>query len=114
MHARQTPMRASHRHPPRIRAIIASTVVRVDIESVRHLYNVLGEGGISLGDWIRERRLEKCRDALTHPAGESGAITDLARQWGFRDASSFGRSFRAAYGMSPREWRQAHSGRTQP
>ena len=75
--------------------------------SVRHLYNVLGESGISLGDWIRERRLQKCRDALARPAGQFTAIADLARQWGFRDASSFGRSFRAAYGMSPREWRNA-------
>ena len=76
--------------------------------SVRHLYNVLGEGGISLGDWIRARRLEKCRNALAHPAGQFVSVTHLARQWGFRDASSFGRSFRAAYGLSPREWRAAH------
>jgi len=81
--------------------------------SVRHLYNVLGESGISLGDWIRERRLEKCRDALAHPADQAAAITHLARQWGFRDVSSFGRSFHAAYGMSPREWRKAHTGRAQ-
>jgi AraC-like DNA-binding protein len=78
--------------------------------SVRHLYNVLGEGGISLGDWIRERRLEKCRDALAHPVGQFIGITRLARQWGFRDASSFGRSFRSAYGISPREWRNAQTG----
>jgi AraC-like DNA-binding protein len=81
--------------------------------SVRHLYNVLGESGILLGDWIRERRLEKCRDALARPAAEFSAISHLARQWGFRDVSSFGRSFRAAYGMSPREWRKAHAGRAQ-
>jgi AraC-like DNA-binding protein len=75
--------------------------------SVRHLYNVLGEGGISLGDWIRARRLEKCRDELAGPAGRFIPVARLARQWGFRDPSSFGRSFRAAYGMSPREWRDA-------
>jgi AraC-like DNA-binding protein len=75
--------------------------------SVRHLYNVLGAGGISLGDWIRTRRLEECRNALARP-GQSIAIGRLARRWGFRDASSFGRSFRAAYGMSPRAWRDAH------
>jgi AraC-like DNA-binding protein len=78
--------------------------------SVRHLYNVLGEGGISLGDWIRQGRLEKCRDALAHPVGQFIGITRLARQWGFRDASSFGRGFRAAYGISPREWRNPQTG----
>ena len=35
--------------------------------SVRHLYNVLARGGISLGDWIRSRRLEECRDELSRP-----------------------------------------------
>jgi len=76
--------------------------------SVRHLYNVLGEGGISLGDWIRTHRLEECRNALSYPAGQFIAIAQLARRWGFRDVSSFGRSFRTAYGMSPREWRDTH------
>ena len=76
--------------------------------SIRHLYNVLGEAGISLGDWIREHRLEECRNALTHSREQSISITRIAHQWGFRDLSSFGRSFRAAYGMSPREWRDMH------
>jgi AraC-like DNA-binding protein len=86
----------------------AAQVAVVHHISVRHLYNVLGAGGITLGDWIRVRRLEECRDALAHPAGQFIAIARLARQWGFRDASSFGRSFRAAYGMSPRQWRDLH------
>ena len=76
--------------------------------SVRHLYHVLGEGGISLGDWIREHRLEECRKALSHPQSRNSSITRIAHQWGFRDPSSFGRSFRAAYGVSPREWREMH------
>ncbi len=80
--------------------------------SVRHLYNVLGEGGISLGDWIRARRLEECHNALTYPGGQSTPIATLARQWGFQDASSFGRNFRAAYGMSPRQWRDTRPPKT--
>jgi AraC-like DNA-binding protein len=73
--------------------------------SVRHLYKVLAGGGISLGAWIRERRLEACRRELSRPAARFTPIAALARRWGFTDPSSFGRSFRAAYGMSPREWR---------
>jgi AraC-like DNA-binding protein len=64
-------------------------------------------GRVRVGDWIRERRLQKCRDALARPAGQFTAISDLARQWGFRNAPSFARSFRAALGMSRREWRNA-------
>ncbi|WP_344845862.1 helix-turn-helix domain-containing protein [Kribbella ginsengisoli] len=73
--------------------------------SVRHLYNVLATGGISLGDWIRERRLEGCREDLASPGLRSLTIAAVARRWGFTDPSNFGRVFRTAYGLSPREWR---------
>jgi AraC-like DNA-binding protein len=75
--------------------------------SVRHLYNVLAEGDITLGDWIRARRLEGCRNDLSRPTAQFVAIASLAHRWGFSNASSFGRSFRAAYGMSPSEWRDS-------
>jgi AraC-like DNA-binding protein len=72
--------------------------------SVRHLYNVLGRDGVSLGEWIRERRLEACREELSRPAAKTRTIAAVARRWGFRDPSSFGRLFRSRYGLSPREW----------
>jgi AraC-like DNA-binding protein len=82
--------------------------------SVRHLYNVLAQGGISLGDWIRTQRLERCREELSLPLARSGNISSIARRHGFADPSSFGRLFRGAYGISPREWRETnqhpHSG----
>jgi AraC-like DNA-binding protein len=73
--------------------------------SVRHLYNVLAVGGISLGDWIRKQRLEGCREDLAHAGLRATTIATVSRRWGFTDPSSFGRVFRAAYGLSPREWR---------
>jgi AraC-like DNA-binding protein len=74
--------------------------------SVRHLYNILAHGGISLGDWIRTQRLERCREELSLPLAQSGNISSIARHQGFTDASSFGRLFRSAYGISPRAWRE--------
>ncbi len=74
--------------------------------SVRQLYNVLAEAGISLGDWIRTHRLEACRDDLRRPELRSSTIAAIARRWGFPNASSFGRLFRNAYALSPREWRE--------
>jgi AraC-like DNA-binding protein len=74
--------------------------------SVRHLYNVLAAGGISLGEWIRSHRLEACRDELGRGLSQNVTIASVAQRWGFRDASSFGRLFRSAYGVSPREWRE--------
>lgn len=73
--------------------------------SVRHLYNVLARGGISLGDWIRSRRLEECRDELSRRQPRPETISSVARRRGFTDPSSFSRLFRAAYGLSPHEWR---------
>lgn len=71
--------------------------------SVRHLYRLMGKSGIVLGDWIRERRLERCRDELADPASRT-TITEVAHRWGFSDPSQFGRSFKRAYSMTPREW----------
>jgi AraC-like DNA-binding protein len=73
--------------------------------SVRQLYRILAAEGISLGDWIRARRLEECRKDLAS-AGYGDPIFAVARRWGFTDASSFTRMFRATFGMSPREWRE--------
>ncbi|MET7354841.1 helix-turn-helix domain-containing protein [Streptomyces mirabilis] len=73
--------------------------------SVRRLYKVMAEGGISLADWIRTHRLEECRNEFRRPSARLTTIETVARRWGFTDMSNFGRIFRAAYGMSPREWR---------
>ena len=77
--------------------------------SVRHLYNLLAGIDVSLGTWIRTRRLEGCRQALARPTSGSSTIAATARRWGFTDASTFGRLFRAEYGMSPREWRATNT-----
>jgi AraC-like DNA-binding protein len=82
--------------------------------SVRHLYNVLARGGISLGDWIRTQRLERCREELSLPLARSENISSIARRNGFTDPSSFGRLFRSAYGISPREWREMNQHGTAP
>ncbi|RKS79925.1 AraC-like DNA-binding protein [Motilibacter peucedani] len=77
--------------------------------SVRQLYKVLAEGDLSLADWLRTERLERCRVDLSHPGASAEGIADVARRWGFRDGSSFARAFRAVYGTSPREWRAQHA-----
>jgi AraC-like DNA-binding protein len=71
--------------------------------SVRQLYVVLAQAGISLGDWVREQRLEGARRDLTRQ--RSLPISTVARRWGFVDPSHFGRAFKRAYGSTPREWR---------
>jgi AraC-like DNA-binding protein len=78
--------------------------------SVRYLYKVLAESGISLSDWIRTHRLEACRQELARTSTAT-IIAAVARRHGFTDMSSFSRAFRAEYGLSPREWRHQCAGR---
>jgi AraC-like DNA-binding protein len=78
--------------------------------STRYLYKLLEKEGISLEQWIIERRLEGARTDLASPAGQARPIESVARAWGFSDPSFFSRRFRRAYGITPRQWQQ----RTQP
>jgi AraC-like DNA-binding protein len=73
--------------------------------SVRQLYRILAAEGISLGDWIRTRRLEGVRRDLALPFLKD-PISAISRRWGFTDASSFARMFRTNFGVSPSEWRE--------
>ncbi len=73
--------------------------------STRQLYRLLAAQGISLGEWLREQRLEACRNDLARGAG-ADTIAGVGRRWGFSDPTNFGRAFRARYGLTPLEWRQ--------
>ena len=92
-----------HLGEPRLNAAQIAAAHHV---SVRHLYNVLAKNEISLGDWIRTQRLEACRTDISRPEWRHRTIASLARQNGFADASTFGRLFRAAYGVSPSDCRK--------
>ena len=80
--------------------------------SVRHLYVVLSRSGISLGDWIRTRRLAECRRELAGPNGRLRTIAAIGRSWGFVDATHFSKVFKQAYGISPRAWRDQNHPRS--
>lgn len=80
--------------------------------SVRHLYAVLSRSGISLGDWIRTRRLAECRRELAGPNGRLRTIAAIGRRWGFVDATHFSKVFKQAYGISPRAWRDQNHPRS--
>ncbi|MFE6288088.1 helix-turn-helix domain-containing protein [Streptomyces sp. NPDC057877] len=76
--------------------------------SVRHLYVVLSRAGISLGEWIRTRRLAECKRELAGPNGRLWTIAAVGRRWGFTDATHFSKVFKQTYGISPRAWRDQH------
>lgn len=81
-----------------------STIAEANFMSVRLLHKLFQLEGATVGGWIRAQRLERCsRDLLRPMAGELG-VAGIARRWGFANSSHFTRAFRAAYGMTPRDW----------
>jgi len=58
---------------------------------------------VSIGEWVRNRRLEFAREALEDRAVP---ISRIAFQAGFADHSHLARLFRQRYGMSPVEYRR--------
>ncbi|MFD9537567.1 helix-turn-helix domain-containing protein [Streptomyces sp. NPDC060010] len=73
--------------------------------SLRQLYRLVQPPQCTLEQWIVARRLAGARSDLAARQEHRRSITDIARSWGFRDPSHFTRRFRAAYGLTPREWR---------
>ncbi|MGX5654912.1 helix-turn-helix domain-containing protein [Geodermatophilus nigrescens] len=91
-------------------ALTPAAVARAHGVSVRHLYKAFAAAGASLEQEVIAGRLEAARSRLASPAGRHRPIAATARACGFADASHFARRFRAAYGMSPREWQRAAAG----
>ncbi len=77
--------------------------------SVSYLYKLFQEEGLTVAAWIRQRRLESCRRDLSDPRLDSHPVHAIAARWGFLSNAHFSRAFRAAYGMSPKEYRGRHA-----
>nr|WP_243851427.1 helix-turn-helix domain-containing protein [Modestobacter marinus] len=87
------------------------TIARAHAVSVRQLYRSCAAAGFSLEQWVIGQRLEGARTELAGPGGCDRSIAGVARRWGFPDPSHFSRRFRAAFGTTPREWRDAGRGK---
>ncbi|GII66599.1 hypothetical protein Skr01_66840 [Sphaerisporangium krabiense] len=73
--------------------------------STGYLHKLFRAEGMSVGRYIRERRLEQCRRDLLDPGSREVAVSAIGARWGFVDAAHFSRVFKASYGLAPREYR---------
>ncbi len=89
--------------------LTATQVAQAHHVSVRHLHRVMADAGLSYGQWVREQRLQGSRDELVRPETATITVAAIGRRWGFTDPTNFGRAFRAQYGMSPGQWREANA-----
>ncbi|MFF4411635.1 helix-turn-helix domain-containing protein [Streptosporangium sp. NPDC001559] len=82
-------------------ALGAEVIASAHQISVRRLYQLFQDQGLTVAAWIRRRRLEHCHRDLADPALRSQPIHVIAARWGFASNAHFSRAFRAAYGISP-------------
>jgi AraC-like DNA-binding protein len=82
-----------------------ATIAAAHHISTRYLHLIFNERGLTVGGWIRTRRLDQCRAALTDPRQDK-SITEIGVNWGFSDAAHFSRTFRASFGTTPTEYRR--------
>lgn len=75
--------------------------------SASTLHRAFAGEACSIADWIWSQRLEGVRGALSDAGVHVRSISELAFAWGFNDAAHFSRAFRARYGCTPREMREA-------
>ena len=73
--------------------------------SLRSLHQLFHDEGLTVAGWIRQRRLEHCRQDLADPAQALRPVAAIAARWGFSSAGDFSRAFRAVHGLPPAEYR---------
>jgi AraC-like DNA-binding protein len=74
------------------------TIAAAHAVSVRTLYSALDDLGVTLGSYIKTRRLAQCHDDLLFSADQ---ISVIALRWGFSSPSYFSRVFHEKYGIPP-------------
>lgn len=81
-------------------------IARASFISTRYLHKLFESEGMSVCQWIRASRLERCRRDLLDPAFGHQTILAIASRWGLPGPQHFSRLFRKAYGCSPTELRR--------
>jgi AraC-like DNA-binding protein len=81
-------------------------IARASFISTRYLHKLFEAEGMSVGQWIRSERLDRCRRDLVDPSLDGQSILEIASRWGLRGPQHFSRLFRSAYGCSPSDYRR--------
>lgn len=82
--------------------------------SERYIRKMFAANDITLMGWIKDRRLQRCHQAISQGDGDYVSFAEIAYTYGFSEVSSFNRSFKAKFGVTPSEVRQATMQATRP
>jgi AraC-like DNA-binding protein len=83
-----------------------ATIAAVHHISISYLHRLFQDQDDTVSAFIRRERLERVRHDLSDPGWNTAPIHDIAARWGLDHYVSFSRAFRAAYGLTPRDYRQ--------
>ncbi|MHA7848184.1 transcriptional regulator FeaR [Serratia sp. D1N4] len=75
--------------------------------SVRSLYRMFARKGLVVAQYIKNRRLDLCAQALRQ-AKERQKLANIGYDWGFADHSHFSTAFKARFGVSPSAYRKQY------
>jgi AraC-like DNA-binding protein len=101
-------------HLTRIESFVRRNLSRPDLDpemtaracgiSTRYLHELFRDTNQTLGQWIRDQRLEACHAALRDQANRE-TVAEIAYRFGFGDQAQFSRAFKTHFGLSPKEVR---------
>ena len=75
--------------------------------SLRYLHQLFRLTDMSVSEWLRLRRLQRCHDMLTSPRHANQSITEISYSMGFSSSSHFSNLFRAQFNLRPSDVRGA-------
>ncbi|WP_344598916.1 helix-turn-helix domain-containing protein [Streptomyces violaceusniger] len=96
----------SHLADPELSPRMLAHELNVSVRTLQRAFTAVGD---SVTSYIRHRRLEEARLALTAPSGQLMTISELAAYWQFADGSHFIRTFKKHYGQTPTDYARSIS-----
>ena len=73
--------------------------------SVRSLYRLFADQGLVVAQYIKNRRLDLCAQALQN-VHDDEKLAGIGYRWGFSDHSHFSTAFKQRFGVTPGEYRK--------
>ena len=98
--ARGSPLRTG----PSLEAIAKGNAI-----SLRYFHALFKLDGISVSNWIWNRRLERSYDMLLNSAHDAHSLTEIAYRVGFNSSSHFSTKFHRKFGLRPSDVKHGNS-----
>lgn len=85
-------------------------IARANSISASYLHKLFRMEKTTVGDWLWNRRLERCFQTLVDEPTKYRTLTDLAYDMGFSSSSHFSNVFKAKFGIKPSDVRASRPG----